>query len=406
MPVAARLIRFLILLLAAAPASSQTIEITGVPAYGSLGFISGTTSGVDPLLHHVAGFLHIEGSGFWTKPSFLAPTVLIDGAGGWSLDVGTGGLESLDPFATIFCAALLPLSEAPGLVSSAVSLPPLASALDVDCVDRPGRLLSFAGRTWAVKHAPLPVGPGGNVFTDRVEDVFVDSEGLHLRVAFFDDEWWSSEVFMTETLGHGLYLVKTNSRLDVLDEDVTLGVFTWDPHGDETTVPGAVNREIDFEFSRWGNALDPENAQSVVQPYHVPGNLRRYTIPDLSSDAHLTHFFAWAPSYIRFVALLGDHDPAAIPPAAVLDDHRYDHDPAAGRYVPTAGRARLRINLWMNGGAGGPPAPAHGTEVEVVVTDVEFLPEPGTRLAQVCCGALLAWLAARRRVVDGAARSD
>ena len=43
---------------------------------------------------------------------------------------------------------------------------------------------------------------------------------------------------------------------------LVLGLFTWEDHSD---VPS--NRELDFEFARWGRASDPTNAQFVVQPY-------------------------------------------------------------------------------------------------------------------------------------------
>ena len=91
--------------------------------------------------------------------------------------------------------------------------------------------------------------------------------------------------------GSGTYSVQTDSEVDDLDVNATFGMFTWDSYGDDDVVPGGPNREIDLEDSRWRNALDPTNAQMVVQPYTNPNNLHRYTIPDLASDAALSHVF-------------------------------------------------------------------------------------------------------------------
>ena len=58
------------------------------------------------------------------------------------------------------------------------SLNPVA----IDCVQRFGRTIEFAGHTWGVKEAPDPVGPGSNRFSSDTGDVFVDDDGLHLTI--------------------------------------------------------------------------------------------------------------------------------------------------------------------------------------------------------------------------------
>ena len=96
----------------------------------------------------------------------------------------------------------------------------------------------------------------------------------------------------------------------------------------------------------------------------------------------------------------GHHTKTSYLPGDVIDQWSYVHDPGAGHYVPTAGRAGLRLNLWINevslGGAP-PPAPAGGATVEVVVTDVTYMPEP-PRAALVLSGVAALGLLARRRV--------
>ena len=81
---------------------------------------------------------------------------------------------------------------------------------------------------------------------------------------------------LLDRLGYGTYSYQTNSHVETLDRNITFGAFTWDPYGDDDSVPAWPYREIDFEDSRWGNAGDPTNSQMVVQPYTVAGNLQRY----------------------------------------------------------------------------------------------------------------------------------
>ena len=369
----------LVLSTATSSKAAQQISVDTVPAYGTLGSITGTVSGVDPNTHHVAVFISIEGAGWWTKPTFGTPTVPIAPSGSFSADVGTGGPLSLDSRATIFCAALLPNTTTPPPASGAGRIPASLMPIAIDCRERYARTIQFAGYTWAVKESHLPVGPGQNVFSDRIEDVFVDHQDrLHMCVAFHDGQWWSTELLLLDHLGYGTYLVQTDSELDALDVNVTVGLFLWDSYGDEETVPGGAHREIDFEDSRWTDASDLTNAQMVVQPYAAPDNLRRYTIPDLSLDAALTRAFTWLPHSIEFFALTGHHQPGSFPAMDVIDEYLYMHDPPSRR-VPTAGRERLRLNVWLNNvqvTGGGVPAPAGGLPVEIVITDVVFVPEP------------------------------
>ena len=380
-------------------ARAQTISIDSIPAYGTLGFVSGSVTGVNFATHHVATFIHIEGSGWWSKPTDLTPTVGISNSGGFTVNVGTGGPGSLDSRAVIFCAALLPNSESPEVALGAGRVPASLMPLAIDCEERYGRTFMFAGFLWAVKEAPLPVGPGSNVFSDRVEDVFVDGEGLHLRVAYHDGQWWSSEVILLSSLGYGTYVVQTDSELDDLDINMTFGMFTWDSYGDDELVPGGPNREIDSEDSSWMIPGPVPNAQMVVQPFTVSTNVRRYTIPDLSTNSTLTRFFTWLPGAIRFVALRGHHSPTSYAPTDLIDEFFYPHDPPTS-HVPAAGREYFRLSLWLNNvelGGGGAPQPADGQPVEVVITDVVYVPEPGLRLALLVGAAFHVFVVRRRR---------
>jgi hypothetical protein len=282
-------------------------------------------------------------------------------------DVATGGIDNR---ATIFYVELIPTGDTPPSAAGAGHVPLDSAAVASDSVERFGRTIQFDGLTWGIKEAPVGVDPGGNHFSYDPNDVFVDGAGLHLTVHYHDGIWWSTEVVLLDQLGHGTYSFQTNSNVNTLDPNVTFGAFTWDPYGDD--VSGASpNREIDFEDSRWGNASDPTNAQMVVQPYTVSGNLHRYTIPDQGTNPALTRFFRWEQNHIQFVALTGHQSPSNYPPQSVIDQFLYLHDPSIGHYVPTVGRENFRFNLWLNSGAS---APSNGQSAQVVITNFTFIP--------------------------------
>ena len=348
-----------------ATSADPTIKISSVPAYGANGSLQGVVSGVPFEQHHVALYIQIEGAGWWTKPTFATPTVPINGDGTFAATVFNGPLDNR---ATIFCVALLPVGVTPPPASASGRVPASLNPVAMDCLERFGRKITFAGRTWAVKEAPLPVGPGNNRFSDQTDDVWVDSEGLHLTIRYHDGQWWSTEVILLDRLGYGTYVFKTRSRTDILDPNATLGMFTWDPYGDNES-PGSAHREIDYEDSRWGAPGDPNNTQAVVQPWNVAGNRHRFRLPDLSADARLTRIFKWEPSGINFLTLAGHQSPTGYPAASVLDNWTYVHEPTSQHYVPAPGRESVRLNLWLN-----QAAPADGQTIEVVITDFSFVP--------------------------------
>lgn len=350
-----------------ATSANPTITITDMPAYGADGSLRGVVRGVPFEHYHVAPYIQIEGVGWWTKPTFATPTVPISGDGTFAATVFNGALDNR---ATIVCVALLPVGETPPPASASGGLPASLSPVSIDCLERFGRTITFAGRSWAVKEAPLPVAPGDNRFSDRTDDVWVDSEGLHLTIRQRDGQWWSTEVMLLDSLGYGTYVFKTRSRSDILDANATLGMFTWDPYGDSVS-PGSPHREIDFEDSRWGAPGDPNNTQAVVQPWNVVGNRHRFQLPNLSADGRLTRIFRWKPGAIDFWTLAGHQSPTGHPASSVIDYWTYVHEPVSQHYVPAPGRESVRVNLWLN-----QAAPADGQTIEVVITDFSFVASP------------------------------
>lgn len=232
-----------------------------------------------------------------------------------------------------------------------------------------GSDLQFAGRTWNIKESSVPVGPGGNRFSADPSDVWVDQGGLHLTISEDAGQWFSTEVIMSESLGYGTYAFQTNSPQDTLNPNATFGAFTWDPFGDDDRIPDFPNREIDFEDTRWGNPAATNNSQFVVQPYHVPGNLRSFALPDSDADPALTRILKWSYGRIEFIALQGHYAPDDFPQTAIIQQYVYEENLSLNHIVPMPGRENFRFNLWLN-----QDTPFGDQPVEVVINDFVYLP--------------------------------
>jgi hypothetical protein len=348
------------------------IQITHIPDYGGGdGTMTGMVTGIDPANYAsyvVAPYIQIEGLGWYTKPTFATPTVPLKSDGTFSADVFTGGI---DDRATIFAAAVVPAGDTPPAASGSSRIPANLNPVAITSVQRFDTTIQFAGMTWGVKEAPVRVGPGSapntNYFSNNPGDVYVDNQGLHLSVHNHDGVWWATEVVLLDSLGYGTYSYQTTSSLSNLDPNLTFGAFTWDSYGDDPGVD--TQREIDFEDGRWGNAGNQTNAQEVVQPYQVTGNLHRYSIPN-ATDPSLTRFFTWTPNSIQFVALQGLQNISGYPASSVIDQLNYTTDSSSGHYVPTKGREQFRFNFWINNGG----APSNGQPADVVISNFAFKP--------------------------------
>ena len=197
-----------------------------------------------------------------------------------------------------------------------------------------------------MKSSVAPVGPGPNCFSDSPANVSVDAGGrLHLEITQSNERWLCAEVINTRSLGHGRYAFELGSRVDDVDANVVLGLFTWSDD------PSFSNRELDIELSRWGNAADLTNGQYVVQPYDRIGNLRRVSQLAVAS---CTHSFDWQPNAVAFESS-----------NATPSSWTY-----SGTDVPPPGAEHVRINLWLYRGA----LPTSGKAVEAIVDRFFFTP--------------------------------
>ena len=225
-----------------------------------------------------------------------------------------------------------------------VSLVVVSPALAAD------RTIQFAGMTWDVRHAAG--GPGPNRFSDDARSVWVDDRGrLHLKIRRVGESWVCAEVSTQASLGYGEYRFQIATDVERYDPIVVAGLFTY--LDDE--------REIDIEFSRWG---DPKQAaaQYVVQPYAHPENIHRFELGLTGNDS--THLFHWKPGSVAFQSAQG-HTEGVSPRRLVIQEWNCN-----SKDVPKAGSEKLHINLWLFKGQ----PPADGNEHELIVAAVRFKP--------------------------------
>ncbi len=214
------------------------------------------------------------------------------------------------------------------------------------------KVLLFSGYEWNIRRSDQPVSPGPNYFSDSTENVWVDqSDRLHLRVTERDGVWYCAEVNLRGHLGYGTYVFKVEGMIGALDRNVVLGMFNYD-----SDTSAEYHREFDIEFSMWGRAVSP-NAEYVVQPWTVEGNIFRWEMPvDIDSSTHSYH---WTGDSIFFLSGRGHQ---SFPPFdSVLGQWTYTKRSG----IPEPGCERVTLNLWLFEAE----APSDGVEPEVVFRD-------------------------------------
>lgn len=224
------------------------------------------------------------------------------------------------------------------------------------------RTIVFSGYEWDVRKSDEPETPDYNYFSDSNDNVWIDStDRLHLRITQRDSLWYCAEVVIGPALGHGMYIFQVGSRIGELDENVVLGLFHYDYGSGDP-----FHREMDIEFSRWGYEYGP-NAQFVVQPWEVEGNLYRWNLPGETEFS--THCYYWTTDSIRFVSAKGYQ--VSPPFDSVIDQWTYREKDR----IPQPGSERVRLNFWLSLAR----APSDSVEPEVIVESFQHIPEPWVR---------------------------
>jgi hypothetical protein len=338
------------------PLFGGQIIFTDVPPYGVDAYLSGQVSGVVYNDYKVLAYIYV--SGWWNKPTWAKPLTSINSGGAWTCDITTGGG---DIYATRIIAFLVPNGsyQSSWEMAGNPALPAVLYTYPYAEITRTpaNRSIRFAGHNWSVKTGD-GLGPGPNNFSDSADNVWVDDNGaLHLKISTINGRWYCSEIISDESFGYGTYVFTIADRVDTLDENIVLGLFTWD-----TWAPQYNYREIDFEFSRWQHSAN-DNSQYVIQPWDTAGNLSRFNIDYAGQGHDTTHVMTWRPEGISFKSYYGDFA-LAPSPENVIRDWYY-----TGSDNPPPGGENVRINLWLISGL----APTDGAESEIILSDFEFL---------------------------------
>ncbi len=340
--------------------SAPSVQLTAVPGWGGGGQLQGVVHNTTTGDHAIAVYIFLEeAGGWWIKPSAAAPVTVIRADSGFSAAIA---IAPTDPYATKIIAFLVPVSYSPPALEGG-DLP--AALLDfpyaVICRPHGERVVSWSGLEWTVKRSigspPVPMGPGPNLFSDHDTMVWVDpQQRLHLRVARSNAGWSCSEVICRSSLGYQRYNFDVAGRTDLLDPNLIAGIFTWDDCSPLAKPPNNYYREIDLEFSRWGDPAN-SNAKFVVQPYDAAGNISRF---NMTAADHSVHYFDWKHDSILFSSTWGD------------SARRWTYRNKT--YLPEPGDENLRINFYLYQGL----PPADGKNAEMILNSFTTgLPEPG-----------------------------
>lgn len=207
------------------------------------------------------------------------------------------------------------------------------------------RTIVFAGREWVVKTGEG--GPGPNRWSDSEESVWVDEDGLHLKIRQIDGVWHCAEIFSVKPAPYGMYRFFVSSPVDLLDPNVVASPFLYKSD----------TQEIDIEFSRWQNQRgNARNAQFVIQPYRNKDNMERFRC-DLNGQPS-THQFEWTRGKVAFLSFLGHGE---IPEAESRVLRRWT---STSEDIPEEDIGmRIHINIWLVKGE----APTDGKEAELVI---------------------------------------
>jgi hypothetical protein len=212
------------------------------------------------------------------------------------------------------------------------------------------KVIRFSGYDWHVRAAGSDRGGENNPYDPA--NAWTDNKGyLHLRIRASQGEWSSAEVNLTRNLGYGLYRFVVQD-VSHLEPAAVLGMFTWD----ETTKVEDLRKELDIEISRWGKP-DNKNAQYVVQPFYVPGNLVRFDVP----PGELTHMLRWQPGSAAFRTVRGNGKDAG---SKTISEHLFTSG------VPVAAGENVHIDLYAYHHTNFPLQ----HEAEVVIESFEYLP--------------------------------
>ena len=210
--------------------------------------------------------------------------------------------------------------------------------------------IQFAGIEWTVRSGSG--GPGPNYWSNSSNSVWVDSYGkLHLKIRKVGSTWYCAEIYAQQSFGYGEYRFYVASNVENYDPNIVVGLFIYEND----------NREVDIEFSRWGNSSNVDGWYTVQPPPYNSSNQQKFAL-NLSGD-YSTHKFIWSSSNIFFQSYHGHY--TTLPSS----DFLIKQWTYTGNNNPPVGNERLHINFWLY--SGNPPV--NQKEAEIIINAI-FVP--------------------------------
>lgn len=288
--------------------------------------------------------LYARSGNWWVQPLVSRPFTKINANSKWTsaTHLGTDYAALLVKPGFQPPATLATLPGRGGLVTTVASVPGRSSP--------PSPSIHFSGYEWRVRDAPSD--RGGITYSYDPRNAWTDANGaLHLRIAKFSDQWTCAEVSLTRALGYGTYsfTVRDTSSLQAA---AVFTMFTWD-----YAKPDQNFSEVDIEISRRGDPAG-RNARYEIQPYYVPANVVRFTVP----SGVLAHSFRWEPGRMSFRTSQVSQGGGGTGPAVAGN--------AFTTGVPSPAMESVRMNLHIYGPS---PIPFENG-AEVVIEKFEYLP--------------------------------
>ena len=84
------------------------------------------------------------------------------------------------------------------------------------------RIIDFAGMQWSVLNVDTPAAEGENWYSDSAESVWVDADGLHLKIRSDGGIWYAAELVTVQSTVYGVHRFYVTGRPDLMDANVAL----------------------------------------------------------------------------------------------------------------------------------------------------------------------------------------
>jgi hypothetical protein len=214
----------------------------------------------------------------------------------------------------------------------------------------PTASIKFSGYDWSVRTIANDKGGLNNLFD--AENAWTDTTGaLHMQIKKKSEKWSCAEIYLNRSLGYGTYSVTVRDTSHI-DPAAVFTMYTFEDSAGEQHY-----REMDIEVSRWGDAANKDNAQYVIQPFYIPGNVFPFATP----SSTLTYVLRWESGHATFKAFRGESAGAG---AQLVSAHEFSSG------IPEPGKAIPRLIFYVVASNKNPMQKPS----EVVVEKFEYLP--------------------------------